>query len=106
MQIVQKKYLELKKVSKQRDIDFKKVMSDDYTENEWKKKGRKINLNINNFDNIKNFRSPYFFSVRAKIQGTYLGIKKINRGRYLGFLRIQFADRTVRATFSNFSKIL
>lgn len=65
MQIVQKKYLELKKASKQIDIDFKKVMSDDFTENEWRKEGRKINLNINNFDNIKNF-------IKRKIEDDHL----------------------------------
>lgn len=45
----------MKKASKQVEDDFKKVLSDDYTENDWKKEGRKINLNLRNFDNIKNF---------------------------------------------------
>ena len=45
----------MKKASKQVEDDFKKVLSDDYTENDWKKGGRKINLNLKNFENIKNF---------------------------------------------------
>jgi t-SNARE complex subunit (syntaxin) len=45
--------LELRKISKQVDIDFKKVMNDEYTETDWKKDGRKINLNIKNLDNVK-----------------------------------------------------
>ena len=45
--------MELRKISKQVDIDFKKVMNDEYTETDWKKDGRKINLNIKNLDNVK-----------------------------------------------------
>lgn len=43
----------MRKISKQVDIDFKKVMNDEYTETDWKKDGRKINLNIKNLDNVK-----------------------------------------------------
>ena len=43
----------MRKISKQVDIDFKKVMNDEYTEIDWKKEGRKINLNIKNLDNVK-----------------------------------------------------
>ena len=50
---MEKKYLELKKISKQIENDFKKVMDDEYSEEKWKNDGRKINLNIKKFDNIK-----------------------------------------------------
>ena len=45
--------MELKKISKEIENDFKKVMDDEYNEEKWKKDGRKINLKIKKFDNIK-----------------------------------------------------
>ena len=45
--------MELKKISKEIENDFKKVMDDEYNEEKWKKDGRKINLKIKKFDNIR-----------------------------------------------------
>ena len=49
---IEKKYLELRKYSKLIENDYKKVvLNEDYSESDWKKDGRKINLNIKYLEN-------------------------------------------------------
>jgi len=49
---IQKKYLELKKLSNSIESDSKKVLSDEFDEKEWKIKGARIQKNINNFEKL------------------------------------------------------
>ena len=52
---LQKKYLELKKLSKVIQNYYTTVMNDDYDETNWKNEGRTINLDINNFHNTRKY---------------------------------------------------
>jgi hypothetical protein len=52
---LQKKYLELKKLSKLIKDYYTTVMNDDYDETNWKNEGRTINLDINNFHNTRKY---------------------------------------------------
>ena len=49
---LQKNYLALKKASEQVKKDYQKVINDSFTENNWNDEGRKITLNMRNFENI------------------------------------------------------
>ena len=51
-QDLQKNYLALKKASEQVKKDYQKVINDSFTENNWNDEGRKITLNMRNFENI------------------------------------------------------
>ena len=53
-QDLQKNYLALKKASEQVKKDYQKVINDSFTENNWNDEGRKITLNMRNFENIVN----------------------------------------------------
>jgi hypothetical protein len=52
---LQKKYLELKKLSKLIKDYYTTVMNDDYDETNWKNEGRTINLDINNFHSTRKY---------------------------------------------------
>lgn len=51
---MQKKFLELKKVSNQIKNDFIKIINEDYSENEWKNDSKKMKQNIKTFEHLKN----------------------------------------------------
>lgn len=51
-QDLQKNYLALKKASEIIKKDYQKVINDSFTENNWNEEGRKITLNMRNFENI------------------------------------------------------
>lgn len=51
-QDLQKNYLALKKASEQVKKDYQKVINDSFTENNWNDDGRKITINMRNFENI------------------------------------------------------
>ena len=51
-QDLQKNYLALRKASEQVKKDYQKVINDSFTESNWNEEGRKITLNMRNFQNI------------------------------------------------------
>ena len=51
-QDLQKNYLSLKKASDQVKKDYQKVLNDSFVENDWNNEGKKITMNMNNFQKL------------------------------------------------------
>jgi t-SNARE complex subunit (syntaxin) len=98
-QDLQKNYLALKKASEQVKKDYQKVINDSFTENNWNDEGRKITLNMRNFENIVRDlgkKVDYLQNADIEINDIQSTIKKVESEIYNAKTNIEPMIQSIR----------
>ena len=105
-QDLQKNYLSLKKASEQVKKDYQKVINDSFTENNWNDEGRKITLNMRNFENIvKDLgkKIDYLQNADIEINDIESTIKKVESEIYNAKTNIEPMIEKIRAKVKTYA---